>query len=168
MYEEQLSALLDKNQMISDSSMFKIDRYIPSDALAGPPDHAVFIDLKQRMAGAGVGAISAIVASKVIAKAMSKGALKVASQAIAKAAATKVASGGGGAAIGAIIGSIVPGVGTLIGGGIGAFIGLVFGVSVDALLLTVEEYYSRDEFREQIISWIRETQLEFHASIPEL
>ncbi len=77
-------------------------------------------------------------------------------------AASKIAGAGGGAVIGGVLGSVIPGAGTVVGGVIGGVIG---GVLIDATLLKLEESISRDKFKLEIVTAIREAKEEFKTKL---
>jgi hypothetical protein len=52
-----------------------------------------------------------------------------------------------------------------MGSVIGFTVGMVMGVSIDATLLKLEEYYSRDQFKSQILEAIDEQEREFNAML---
>ena len=114
--------------------------------------------------------IEKVPARKVTGKVIAKGAISLGAKALVKVAAGKAASvlGGAaaGAASGAAIGSVFPGIGTAIGATIGGIIGgISVGLGVEHLLLKLEEHYSRDEFKKQILDAIDEARLEFEESL---
>jgi hypothetical protein len=164
-FEDSVSRLLTENEVVPAVSDFDISAAVPLANVMSTVDRVEVIDVKLRAAGAGVGAVTGIVAAKVVGKAVAKGTVKLAAKAIAKAAVSKGASATAGAGAGAVLGSIIPGAGTLVGAAVGATIGLVVGVSVDALLLKVEEVLSREEFRREILASIDEARLEFYTSL---
>ncbi len=65
---------------------------------------------------------------------------------------------------GAVVGSVVPGLGTVIGGALG---GLFTWVVMDAAVLTLEESFSRDEYKAQILGAIEQARREFKAALQE-
>ena len=84
--------------------------------------------------------------------------LKVAAKAPLKALASKAA---GGAVAGAAAGSVLPGAGTVAGAVAGTVIGITTGISIDGALLEIEEALSRDDFRREIVTAIREARRDF-------
>ena len=83
-----------------------------------------------------------------------------------KVTAGKAVSALGGAAAGAAtgmaLGSFIPGIGTAIGAAIGGIIGgITIGLTVEKLLLMLEEAFSREEFKQQILEAIDEERIEF-------
>jgi len=135
------------------------------------PQHRDMIEIEKRLGlSGGAGVIAAVAAKKIIAKVAAKGTFKIAGTALAKMIGGKAVAGfggaAGGAAAGAAIGSVVPGIGTAVGGIIGGIIGAVTaGVAVDKGLLMLEEYFGRDQFREDLLSAIRETRAAFEADL---
>lgn len=164
-YRNRVAAILEENHIRFPSSAQVIVASTAHNPLAAPPESAVLTTLNQRVGTAGVGAVGGFIAAKVVSKITAKGAIKLAANAMAKVATTKLAGGAAGAAIGAGIGSAIPGAGTLIGSAIGFVTGLIMGVSIDAALLELEEHYSRDQFRAQIMEAIDEQEREFDAMI---
>ena len=126
-----------------------------------PPADAVLLNVNQRLGASGLGLLTGAVAAKTVSKIAANGGLKLAAKAIGKVGVTKLAGAGGGAVTGAAVSSMFPVVGTLIGGAVGAALGLAMGVSVDVLLLGLESYYSRDDFRTHIIDAINDQEREF-------
>ncbi len=127
------------------------------------PVHLDTVTLTGRASGGAVGAsVGAGIGAAMTAKVVSKGIFKTAAKAVAKMAASKVAGAGGGAVIGGAIGSVIPGAGTLVGGVIGGVIG---GLLVDATLLKLEESISREEFKQEIVTAIREAKTEFKTKL---
>jgi len=105
------------------------------------------LDLQARF---GAGAVSGIVAAAISKKLVAKGTLKIATIAMTKAATAKAGSTLAGAAAGATIGSLFPVVGTFFGSAVGILSGLFIGVSVDKLMLILEEELSREDFHRDI------------------
>ena len=95
-----------------------------------------------------------IIAQKVEAKMLAKRALKLVAKTPLKALASKAL---GRAATGAGLGTVLPGAGTAAG----AIGGTIFSILIDGALLKVEEAMSRDDFRREIITAIREARREF-------
>lgn len=107
-----------------------------------------------------------LVAALVVKKLGAKGTLKLAAKAITKVAVSKTAGtsggAGAGAVVGAAIGSAVPVIGTAVGAAVGGVIcGLAVGVGVDYLILKLEEAWSREEFRQQLLAAIEEQRAAF-------
>ena len=135
------------------------------------PEHRDMLAIEKRLGlSGGAGVIAAVATKKIIAKVAAKGTLKIAGTALAKMIGGKAVAGfgaaAGGAAAGAAIGSVVPGIGTAIGGIIGGFVGAVTaGVAVDKGFLLLEDYFGRNQFREDLLSAIRETRAAFEAEL---
>ena len=151
-------------------SQLEIVRHASLNALKEPPAHSVIVNLENRMLISGgigtAGAITGAIAGKITAKVAGKGVIKLGAQALIKVTAGKAVSALGGAAAGAAtgmaVGSIIPGIGTAIGAAIGGIIGgITIGLAVEKLLLMLEEAFSRDEFKRQILEAIEEERIEF-------
>lgn len=151
-------------------SQLEIIRHASLNALKEPPAHSVIVNLENRMLISGgigtAGAITGAIAGKITAKVAGKGVIKLGAQALIKVTAGKAVSALGGAAAGAAtgmaVGSIIPGIGTAIGAAIGGIIGgITIGLAVEKLLLMLEEAFSRDEFKRQILEAIEEERIEF-------
>ena len=107
------------------------------------------------VAGGAGATVSAATATLIVKKIIAKGTFKVAAKATAKLITSKSAGAGAGSAagafIGGMIGSVVPILGTASGAAAGAAVGaVVVGVSVDAVLLGLEEIISREDFKTDI------------------
>lgn len=151
-------------------SQLEIVRHASLNALKEPPAHSVIVNLENRMLISGgigtAGAITGAIAGKITAKVAGKGVIKLGAQALIKVTAGKAVSALGGVAAGAAtgmaVGSIIPGIGTAIGAAIGGIIGgITIGLAVEKLLLMLEEAFSRDEFKRQILEAIEEERVEF-------
>ncbi|MCB1947375.1 MAG: hypothetical protein KDF62_00135, partial [Nitrosomonas sp.] len=173
-YLEKINSILTENQIKPETEQPEIIQYSPLDAIKEPPSNSVIVNLENRLLISGgigaAGAITGAIAGKVTGKVIAKGAISLGAKALVKVAAGKAASvlGGAaaGAASGAAIGSVFPGIGTAIGATIGGIIGgISVGLGVEHLLLKLEEHYSRDEFKKQILDAIDEARLEFEESL---
>ncbi|GJL71762.1 MAG: hypothetical protein NMNS01_09610 [Nitrosomonas sp.] len=173
-YLERVDHILTENRVQPTTAQVDVTRYSPLDALKDPPSHSVIVNLENRLllsGGAGAaGAVSGAIAGKVTAKVVGKGTIKLGAQALIKVTAGKAVSALGGAAAGAAsgaaIGSVVPGAGTALGAAVGGVIGgIAVGVTVEKLLLMLEESFSREEFKRQILEAIEEARLEFNESL---
>lgn len=121
--------------------------------------HEPSVGMPARASGAAVGAtVGAVVTAKVV----GKGIFKVAAKAVAKVAASKAVGAGTGAAVGGVIGSVIPVAGTVVGGIVGGIIG---GLFTDAALLKLEESFSREAHKQEIVSEIRTARTEFKAKL---
>ena len=121
--------------------------------------------------GGAAGAFTTVIVANIMAKLYAKGVVKLAIQPLTKIFVSRAALIGIGALAGGGVGSAIPGLGTVIGIGVGAVVGIAGGVAVDYGLLKLEEHLSRDNFREQLTSAIREARegiLENHAEMVEL
>ena len=172
--QESVDQILAENRIQPITAQVDIARHSPLDALKDPPSHSVIVNLENRLllsGGAGAaGAVSGAIAGKVTAKVVGKGAIKLGAQALIKVTAGKAVSALGGAAAGAAsgaaIGSVIPGAGTALGAAVGGVIGgITVGVTVEKLLLMLEESFSREEFKHQILEAIEEARLEFNESL---
>ncbi len=164
-FEQSVDQLMQDNEVVPVVPNFDTTQSVSMSDIMSSVEKVEVIDVRLRAAGAGLGAVTGLVAAKVVGKAAAKGTVKLAAKAISKAAVSKGASAAAGGGAGAAIGSFFPGVGTAIGAVVGAAIGLVVGVSVDAILLKVEETISREDFKREIIVSIDEARLEFYAKL---
>ena len=153
-----------------DSLQLEIVKHSSLNALQEPPAHSVIVNLENRMLISGsigtAGAITGAIAGKITAKVVGKGIIKLGAQALIKVTAGKAVSALGGAAAGAAtgmaLGSFIPGLGTAIGAAIGGIIGgISIGLTVEKLLLMLEEAFSREDFKRQILEAIEEERREF-------
>ncbi|PTN12842.1 hypothetical protein [Nitrosomonas aestuarii] len=173
-YLEKINRILADNQIEPATQQPEIIQYSPLDAIKEPPSNSIIVNLESRLLISGgigaAGAITGAIAGKVTSKVIAKGAISLGAKALVKVAAGKAASvlGGAaaGAASGAAIGSVFPGVGTAIGAALGGIIGgISVGLGVEHLLLKLEEHYSREEFKQQILEAIDEARVEFEESL---
>lgn len=173
-YLDKVNLILAENQIEPSTQQPQVIQYSPLDAIKEPPSNSVIINLENRLLISGgvgaAGAVTGAIAGKVTGKVIAKGAISLGAKALVKVAAGKAASviGGAaaGAASGAAVGSVFPGIGTAIGAAIGGIVGgLTVGLGVEHLLLKLEEHYSRDEFKQQILEAIDEARLEFEESL---
>ena len=174
-YEKTAKNIMAENRI--DPAYFSVDvrQHISLENALKAPIHKDIINLKNRLmlsagGGAVVGLITATVGKKIIAKVAGKAVLKTASKALFKVFASKtVGSAGGaaaGAATGAVIGSIIPGIGTAIGAGVGgAAGGIAAGLAVDAVILKLDEEMNRQEFKNEMLTSINATRLEFKSEL---
>ncbi len=173
-YLEKINRILAENHIEPTTSQPQVIQYSPLDAIKEPPSNSVIVNLENRLLISGgigaAGAITGAIAGKITGKVIAKGAISLGAKALVKVAAGKAVSVVGGAAAGAAsgaaIGSIFPGIGTAIGAALGGIIGgLTVGLGVEHLLLKLEEHYSRDDFKQQILEAIAEARLEFEESL---
>ncbi len=168
---QKVEQILTENRIEpTDNSQLEIVRHASLSALKEPPTHSVIVNLENRILISGgigtAGAITGAIAGKITAKVAGKGVIKLGAQALIKVTAGKAVSAMGGAAAGAAtgmaLGSFIPGIGTAIGAAIGGVIGgITIGLTVEKLLLMLEEAFSRDEFKRQILDAIEDERIEF-------
>lgn len=168
---EKVEQILAENRIQpEENTRIEVVRHASLNALKEPPAHSVIVNLENRMLISGgigtAGAITGAIAGKITAKVAGKGILKLGAQALIKVTAGKAVSALGGAAAGAAagmaVGSLIPGIGTAIGAAIGGIIGgITIGLTVEKLLLMLEEAFSREEFKQQILLAIEEERIEF-------
>ncbi len=171
---KRVDLILAENQLQPITAQLDVLNNSSLNALKEPPSHSVIINIEDRMLISGgigtAGAVTGAIAGKVTAKVAAKGAIKFGAQALIKVTAGKAAGmlGGAaaGAASGAAIGSVIPGAGTAIGATIGGIVGgVTVGLTVEKLLLMLEETYSRDDFKQQILEAIAEEKAEFEKML---
>lgn len=168
---QKVEQILAANRVeVTDHAQLDVVRHASLNALKEPPAHTVIVNLENRILISGgigtAGAITGAIAGKITAKVAGKGILKLGAQALIKVTAGKAVSALGGAAAGAAtgmaLGSFIPGIGTAIGAAIGGIIGgIAIGLTVEKLLLMLEEAFSREEFKQQILDAIHEERMEF-------
>jgi len=168
---QKVEQILTENRILpTDDTQLEIVRHASLTALKEPPAHSVIVNLENRMLISGgigtAGAITGAIAGKITAKVAGKGIIKLGAQALIKVTAGKAVSALGGAAAGAAtgmaLGSFIPGIGTAIGAAIGGIVGgITIGLTVEKLLLMLEEAFSREEFKQQILDAIEEERKEF-------
>jgi hypothetical protein len=165
--ERETREILDANRVSPAHSAGAVVRDVTLADVLALPAHVEAVALKQRLTGSVIAAGTAgVVAAAVTKKVIGKGMFKAAAQALGKLAASKAASTLTGMGIGAVAGTIVPGVGNAVGAVVGGAIGAVVGgVIVDAGLLKLEEAISREKFKQEILSAIRETRDEFKKKL---
>lgn len=160
-YEQTVGDVLDRNRVEPEPA--NIETTSRADIIE-PSCNLDFMPPVPRWGASGAssvaaGGISYIIIQKVAAKALGKSVFKLG----AKALTGKVA-GAGGAVVGGAIGSIVPGPGTAIGAVVGGLVvGATIGVAVDGALLKLEEALSRDDFKRELVTAIREARREFEG-----
>ncbi len=160
-YSDRIDEILERQRLEAGEEAVVVTGEADLLPLLNPRPDAGLLFLEQRMALSGVSAIGGLIAAKIVSKVAAKGAIKMAATGMSKIAATKLAAGPAGAALGAAVGSLVPVAGTLVGSAIGFTLGVALGVSVDALLLELEELYSRADFRDQILAAIDDQEAAF-------
>jgi hypothetical protein len=160
-YREAAREIMERNRVsLAEDARFKVVSRMSLQEVLDPPGHKDLIDFKTRMGGgAAAGLVTGVVVAKVIGKLAGKNIFKLAAKSVAKVVGSKAAGTAGGTAAGAAAGLAVGGpVGAVVGGVIG---GILAGISVDAMLLMLEEAVSREDFKREILSAIREAKREF-------
>jgi len=157
-YQQKVKQILANNKIQVPEFGAKRVASISSESLLVLPTHFDVISMKSR----GVGGVAAAgIATAITAKVVSKGVFKVAGKALSKVAISKVGGTMGGAAIGAAAGSFVPFVGTAVG-----FVGgLAVGFAADYFLLRLESAISREDFKNEILGAIHESQDAFKSKL---
>lgn len=174
-YQEAVRRIMDQRRIDPATSPIKVVQRTSLEDALNPPVHPDVITLKNRLALGGGGAlagaaVTGIVSKKIVEKVVGKGILKLGAKALAKVVTSKAAGSLGGAAAGAAagaaIGSAFPGIGTAIGAAIGGIIGgLAVGVTVDKMILMLEEAFSREKFKVEILAAIKDVRMEFKAEL---
>ncbi len=150
-YQSRLEDLLAARRVEADT--YQVTQTLAPESFMLPPVYEIPAVTDTGTRG-GAAAVSGAIAAAVITKITAKGTLKTAVMAVSKVLGSKVATGAAGAASGAAVGSVIPGPGTAVGAVIGVVTGLAVGISVDALLLQLEEEWSREQFRSDILEAI--------------
>ncbi len=177
-YKKKVSEIIGANRIAALHPSMEIARTMSLEAALTPPIHQDMINTTDRVfgglgAGAVVGTITAVITGKIVSKAVGKATIKKAAQVLAKVIGGKaVGTLGGasaGAAIGAAAGSAVPVIGTAIGAAVGGIVaGLVTGVTVDKLLLMLEEAMNRDEFKKELLNSIESARSDFKHKLQSI
>jgi hypothetical protein len=171
-YEKKAGKILEKNRIDISGKNLDVVQKISIDEMMNAPIHQDIISMEKRLLASGggtvvTGVITAVVVKKIIAKVIAKNTIKTAAAMLIKVVGGKALSSSAGAAagagIGAAAGTVVPGVGTAFGAVIGAAIGITAGVSVDKLLIELEEMWSRDQFKAEIMKEINNTKMGMKA-----
>ena len=169
-YEQKVRDILKRNrvgpQRLQDAEV-DVASVTSLEDILQPSFHQDFIPSAHRFLEAGSGGaavgvgLGTVIAKKVKTKILAKLVLKVAAKAPLKVVTSKLGSAAVSAATGAAVGSAVPGLGTAAGFTGGAIVGLGTGIAIDGALLNLEEALSRDDFRREIVTAIREARREF-------
>ena len=132
--------------------------------------HSGVTTLEQRLgltaATSGIsGVVAAAAMRQVLVRVAARGTIRAAAAAIARLATIRAASSGGGVAAGAAaggaIGSFVPGIGTAIGAAVGGVVGGVSaGAGAEFLILKLEELWSREGHRDELLAAIDDAETE--------
>ncbi len=172
-FKQTAQNIMNKNHVDQVGTSVKIVRKLSMKDALNPPVHKDIVGLQGRLFFSGVtGTITAYFAQKIIGKIVGKNVLNLAAKALLKIVASKVAGTAAGTAVGAAvggtIGSLIPVAGTAAGAAAGGFLGgLVAGVTMDKIVLGVEELVGRDEFKRDILSAIQEARMEFKTKLKE-
>lgn len=147
MLNKEMDALK-KNYLVSD----------PSGAEVRLLDQGLTTTIEDRLvassiSGLAAGSLAGVLTSKVTKKLFQKAIGKLVIKQLVKAGASKAVAASSGAAVGGAIGSTVPLVGTAIGIAVGAGVGL----AADYLMLKGDEYFNREEYRQELLNIIHET-----------
>ncbi len=166
-YHEAARRIMDENRVAppKDADKVSVERRISLNEVLNPSMHVDVIGFHPRIGGGAVaaGVVSAAVAKKIVGKVAGKNVIKLAAKSLAKVVAGKTAGSAGGAAAGAVAGFAVAGpAGAVVGGVVG---GLAAGVTVDKMLLMLEEAISREDFKQEILAAVQEAREEFKAGL---
>ena len=172
-YHEAARRIMDENRVAppKDADKVSVERRISLNEVLNPSMHVDVIGFHTRIGGgAAAGVVTGVVVKKVAGKVAGKNVFKRAAKALAKAVGSKAAGSAGGAATGAAaggaIGSVIPGLGTAVGMMIGGVVGgLAAGITVDKMLLMLEEAVSREDFKQEILAAVQEAREEFKAGL---
>lgn len=171
-FRQTSHALLEKNKIDSPDDNITISNVSHMDALLNYENFSGF-DFRMLLASttSGGGFLAGGVAGKkLIDNILKRSVLKASARTLAKLGTSRAVgkSGGGtaGAAAGAAVGSFIPGGGTVIGAVAGGITGAVAGgLMMDKGLLMAEEYYSREDFKAQIVYAIEKVRAETKAGL---
>jgi hypothetical protein len=108
------------------------------------------------IAGLGAGSVTAVIVAKLAKKIIFKKAVK----ALVRIAATRGLTVAGGAAVGGAAGSVIPGAGTAAGAVAGLAVGLAAGLGLDKIIIEIEEFMNREEFKREIFKTIDAERME--------
>jgi hypothetical protein len=174
-YEQLAHQIMKKNQIEQSEKPFPEIQVASLDDILTIPLHEDTINLGYRMGGSGggaalAGAVTAVVVKKIIVKLAGKNVFKLAAKVLLKVVLGKTAGTAAGASVGtsvgAFVGSVVPILGTAAGAVVGGVAGgIIAGVSVDKLLLELEELIGREAFKATILEAIQGARSEFKAQL---
>jgi hypothetical protein len=127
--------------------------------------HADAISFGKRVTagGAAAGVVTGLVVKKTVGKVAAQNTFKLAAKSLGKVLASKGAGAASGAAAGAAAGAFVGGPAGAVLGGIAG--GIAAGVTVDKMLLMLEEAVSREDFRREILTVIHTAREELLSEI---
>lgn len=174
-YQEAATRIMQANAVTPNDTGYEVVQTMSLADVLQPPLHQDMIRLQSRLltstgSGALAGVMSAVIVQKIVGKVIGKNVFKVAAKALGKVVVSKsvgaAAGAGAGAGTGAVIGSVVPGIGTVVGAAVGGIVGAIaVGLTVDKVIIELEEYVSREEFRQEILSAIAEARAEFMSAL---
>jgi hypothetical protein len=174
-YQQKVNAILQENRITALGDGFRIVRQMSLSEILRPPIATATEGLEDRLtsthAGVGLaGALSVLVAQKVVAKVAGKNIFKLAATALSKLVLSKTAgttaAAAAGAGAGAAVGSIVPGAGTAVGAVIGGIVGAIgIGLTIDKIIIEIEESVNREEFKQEIMSSIQDERADFKSRL---
>ncbi len=174
-YHSAAQTILKENRVDSTGSQVHVVQRMKLKDVLDLPDHQDMIGLESRLiagggGGAMAGVITAVIIERIVGKVLGKNIFKLAAKSLTKIVISKTAGSAGGAgagaAAGAAVGSVLPGPGTVIGAVIGGIIGTIaVGMTVDKVLIELEESINREEFKRGILSAVREARMEFKAKL---
>jgi hypothetical protein len=164
-YQETAQEIMVQNRVeISQDARFQIVHQMSLHEAWHLLTHSDLIALKARL-GIATG-VSAVMVTTITSKVAGKSIFKGAAKTMAKIAAGKAAGTAGGATAGGAIGFLIGGpLGATVGGVTGAAFGVAAGLTVDKMLLVLEEAVSREEFKQEIITAIGEAKAELKAGL---
>ncbi len=121
-------------------------------------------DFKKRILEAmsigGSGVVAAFFARPLVKKMAKNITLKISKKLVIKTATKSIGKviqkGILGTVVGGISGSIIPGIGNVIGAGIGFIIGISVGIAADEIMLKIDESFTREEFKRNILKILEE------------
>lgn len=175
-FELRAADILRSRQVsVSEGDQVEVIREIDRKSLLSLPEHEGLLTFEQRVgttvATGGIsGMVAAVATRQILLRAGSSGVIRSAALALTRLAVIRAGSTGSGGTIGAfgggLIGSVVPGVGTAAGAVVGGVIGgLVMGVGAEYLIIRLEELWSREDHRQEIIGVIDEAEIAFRQQI---
>ena len=169
-YQAEITEIMASNEVIPDGLTVNVVNFWQPETVNQLSGNVALFDTGQRFLISGSVAVTAAISTKVVGKVAAKGVIKAGAKALTKMGVGKAAGAMGGAATGAAtgaaIGSVVPIFGTAAGAVVGGIIGgVAIGLTVEKVLIELEELYSRDAHRESIVSTIREQHAELSKEL---
>ncbi len=168
-FREQAQALLQARRVeVRDEEAVSVVGSAETERLLSVPVHQGLTSIEQRLgvtaATTGIsGVVAAAATRQVLLRAASRGTLRTAANAIFRLTTVRAGSAGSGGALGGVIGgtlgSVMPGIGTAVGAVVGGAIGgLLVGVGAEYLILKLEEFWSREAHRAELLAAIDEAE----------